>query len=246
MSVPPPVGYVTVSSSDPPIDVTALLADERPDVTSGFGGWDAVERPRRPPLTTWKAPPGLRMTLPLMLDEWVDELSIEWQVEQLEALGQPTGSDGEPPQVTVTATGGAVPYQDRTWVVDNITFGDALMNDDGDRVRQQVTLELLEYVEDVYLTEVSAANRRRAQAAKTKGKPGATHKRVTAKRTTKAVKTVTRSVSATAAGEFGLGESLVSIAARELGDATRWTEIAALNGMRDPRAVTPGQVLRMP
>jgi nucleoid-associated protein YgaU len=31
-----------------------------------------------------------------------------------------------------------------------------------------------------------------------------------------------------------------------LGDARRWREIADLNGIRDPRAITVGQVLRLP
>jgi len=238
-----PVGWVTLASSDPPLEVTCRLGEDRPDVTSGYGGWDTVERPRRPPITTWKAPPGLRMSLSLMLDGWVDELSVEGQIQQLTAMGRPTGSDGEPPQVRISATGGAVPYQDRTWVIDTITFGDALMDDAGDRVRQAVTVELLEYVEDVYLTEVSAANRQRAAAAKTKTKPGATAKRVTVKRSSK--QPVAGAARALLTG-FGDGETLLTIAARELGDANRWTEIAALNGMRDPRAVKTGQVLRMP
>jgi nucleoid-associated protein YgaU len=32
----------------------------------------------------------------------------------------------------------------------------------------------------------------------------------------------------------------------ELGDASRWVEIAHLNGLRDPRATTPGKVIRLP
>jgi nucleoid-associated protein YgaU len=39
---------------------------------------------------------------------------------------------------------------------------------------------------------------------------------------------------------------LLAIAARELGDADRWVELAELNGLRDPRAITPGQVIRLP
>lgn len=42
------------------------------------------------------------------------------------------------------------------------------------------------------------------------------------------------------------GDTLLSIAARELGSATRYTELAALNDIRDPRRLRPGQVLRLP
>jgi hypothetical protein len=42
------------------------------------------------------------------------------------------------------------------------------------------------------------------------------------------------------------GESLSAIAARQLGDASRSGEIAALNDIRDGRNIAPGTVLRMP
>lgn len=36
------------------------------------------------------------------------------------------------------------------------------------------------------------------------------------------------------------------IAFRLLGDPDRWTEIAALNGIRDPLRITAGQILLVP
>lgn len=42
------------------------------------------------------------------------------------------------------------------------------------------------------------------------------------------------------------GETLVTIAASQLGDASRWKEIAALNGVRSPKDVTPGSRVRLP
>ena len=42
------------------------------------------------------------------------------------------------------------------------------------------------------------------------------------------------------------GDDLSRIAAELLGDWERWTEIAAMNGIRDPRNVTVGQVIRIP
>jgi nucleoid-associated protein YgaU len=113
------------------------------------------------------------------------------------------------------------------------------MNDNGNRVRQAVTLTLQHFVEDVYLARRSAANRRRAKKAANK-KPGAATKRVPVK---KAKPRVTRRRGVVA---FGDGEDLLSIAARELGDADRWLEIAEANGIRDPRSLSEGQVIRLP
>jgi hypothetical protein len=239
----PRVGWVRISSSDPPLSVTARLAEERPNVEDGYGGWDEVVRPRRSPITTWRGSPGLKMTLPILLNGWAQNRSVEREIAQLEQMARPTASDGDPPRIRLEATGSAIPYLRRRWVISSLAFGDALMNNDGNRVRQQVTLSLLEYVYDVVLAERSAANRRRKKKAAPKVKPGARAKRVIAKRSTKPKpKTKGRA----AADDFGAGEDLLSIAARELGDADRWIEIAELNGIRDPRAIAVGQVLRLP
>lgn len=244
MAQPPRVGFVRLTSADPPLRVVARLWEERPNVESGYGGWEEVERPRRKPLTTWKSQPALRLTLPLLLDRFRSGLSVEREISQLELMAQPSASDGEPPQVRIATTGAALPYQGRTWVVADLAMGDALMNASGNRVRQQVTLTLLEYVEDVYLAQRSAANRRRRKAQRGKRKRGAATKRLVAKRSSKARRA--GSLRSGESDDFGSGEDLLTIAARELGDAERWVEIAELNGLRDPRAISPGQVLRLP
>lgn len=242
------VGMVAISSSDPPLRVVAHLSDSPPVFEAGFGGWDEVARPRRSPITTWKALPGLRLTLPILIDQWATGVSIERQIEALQQMGRPTASDGEPPQVRITSTGGAVPGQARTWVIDGLSFGDSLMNALGNRVRQQVTVSLLEFVEDIYLAQRSVANQQRAKAQVGRQKPGAARKRVSVSSSRGPGGTLHRagrSSSLTGHG-WGSGETLVRIAARELGDADRWVEIAELNDLRDPRAVPFGMVIRLP
>lgn len=242
MAAPPPVGWVRVTTTDPPLRVVARLGDERPNVESGYGGWEEIERPRRAPLTTWKSSPGLHLTLPLLLDGFVENLSVEPQIARLERMARPGGANGEPPHIKISSQGSAVPYQDRTWVISDIAWGDALMNKGGNRVRQALTLTLLQFVEDVYLADRSAANRRRRKAQQTKKRHGAASKRIVVKKKA----SVTRTTAKTITTPFGEGEDLLTIAAREYGDADRWVEIAEANGLRDPRATTPGQVLRLP
>jgi hypothetical protein len=241
----PRVGWVRISSDDPPLSVNALLWEERPDVTDGYGGWQEVTRPRRTPITTWTGSPALKMSLPILLDGWPQDRSVEREIAQLQQMATPTASDGDPPRVHVEATGSAVPYTKRVWVIASLAFGDALMNTAGNRVRQQVTLSLLEYVHDVYLAERSAANRRRHKKTTAKTRRGAKSKRHVVRHSGKP-KTKTKTLTGAVAVDFGAGEDLLSIAARELGDADRWVEIAALNGIRDPRAIAVGQVLRLP
>lgn len=238
----PPTGWVRISSSDPPVSITARLADTRPNVDAGYGGWTEVARPRRRPLSIWTGSPGLRLTLPILLDRFADGVSIERQISRIEQLSLPTAADGSPPRLRIVAPGGAVPHQDRVWVVDSLTWGDGIMNAAGDRTRQQVTLALLEYIADVRVNERSTTTQTRRQAARAKSKSGAARKRIVAGHG-KPKAAHARSSSSSA---FGAGEDLLSIAARELGDADRWLEIAQLNGLRDPRAIAPGQALRLP
>jgi hypothetical protein len=245
LSGPPPTGWVQIVSTDPDVTVLARLSGDRPNVT-GFGGWAQIARPRRPPMTTFQASPGLVLTLPILFDGFRDEESVEPKIADLVKLGSPSASDAQPPIVTVDARGGAVPYQGRQWVVSDLAFGDAVMDKNGNRTRQQVTVTLMEYVPVVYLTQKSAAARQRHKHNAAKSNPGARNKRIKAKRARKGVAHSLSLLTAGAVPTAGDGEDLLTIAARELGDADRWTEIAELNGIRDPRSITTGQVIRLP
>ena len=247
----PAIGWVRIQSTDPPIAILARLSEDRPNVDAGYGGWAEVARPRRRPLSIWNGSPALRQTVGILLDRWSDDNggrrrtspSVEKQIAQLEQLGTATAADGEPPRIRLTARGGAVPHQGRLWVIDSITWGDALMNAAGDRTRQQATLGLLEYIADVRVGTDSASSRRRRQTARVKTKAGAPRKRVIAGY---GRKPATGAGRASSSSTFGAGDDLLAIAARELGDADRWVEIAQLNGIRDPRSIAVGQVLRLP
>jgi len=225
-----PVGWVKLVSTDPPRSILVRLSDARPNVTAGYGGWQEIARPRRSPLSVWQGSPGLRMDLPLQFDSWQQGSgtqqppSIEKDLGALEAMATPTASDGSPPRITLQATGGLLPHKGKHWVIDSLNWGDALANANGDRVRQQVTVSLLEYIADTRVVLSSAANRQRAKTAGPKTKQGASVKRYTVKK----------------------GDTLSAIAARLLGKASRWTEIATLNKLRDPHRLSVGQVLRLP
>lgn len=248
MPSPPPVGFVALQSDDPPLTVVARLGPERPDVSSGYGGWTEVARPRRTTVTTWTGQPARRLGLSVLIDNWYAGASVEDQIRALERMALPYEGKS-PPTVTINAQGGHVPYTDLTWVVDTLTWGDALMNSHGNRVRQAATLELLEYVSDALIqarSRKSPAQKARAANDKKKGgKKGAAKKRKAATKGRKSGRKKSVALFAATAAAFD-GEDLMAIAARELGDARRWREIADLNGIRDPRAITTGQVLRLP
>jgi nucleoid-associated protein YgaU len=251
--MPPPVGFVTLRCSDPPTVLTMRLGEDRPNVTAGYGGWDEVQRPRRTAAITWTGTPVRRMDLAVLIDSFAAGTSVEADIAQLERLARPRPG-GSPPSLTLDAAGGHIPYRGLTWVADSIAWGDAEMNTAGNRTRQAATLSLVEYATDKLVVERAPANARRAKAKASSGtsnKKGAAVKRKSASRGkssrsgARALARGARAVSASASVAYE-GEDLASIAARELGDATRWREIADLNDIRDPRAIVIGQVLRLP
>lgn len=246
----PPLGFVAIECQDPPVSVVCRLGDARPDVTDGYGGWEEVQRPRRTTVTTWRGVPARRMALPILIDNWQAGLSVEYLIRRLERMALPRAG-GQPPTVSVDAAGGHLPYQGLTWVIDAIEWGDALMNANGNRVRQAAVVTLLEYVSDDLIDKRkrSAAQKRRAKknAAKNSKGKNAKDKRKAAKRNRRSARKKTGARAMRAANTVAYeGEDLMAIAAAELGDASRWREIADLNGIRDPRAVVVGQVLRLP
>jgi hypothetical protein len=244
VAAPPPIGWVQLRSTDPTIFLQVRLGDKEPLVTAGYGGWSEIARPRKRPISFWLGAPGLRMTLPIIFDGFRDGRSVERDIAKLERLATATAANGQPPVLTLVARGGAVPNQDKLWVVDSLGWQSGqTMNASGARTRAICDVALFEFIEDARLVERSPSKRIRALSKQKQSKRGGKSKRVVAKRAKTVVHKSTRVDLDT---DFGTGEDLLTIAARELGDCTRWVEIAQLNGLRDPRAITPGQVLRMP
>lgn len=247
MPSPPPIGYVTITCDDPALSLKVRLGPDRPDVSAGYGGWNEVARPRRSTVTSWTGQPARRMALSILFSDFRRSRSIEDDIRSLERMALPRAG-GQPPTVKLAARGGHIPYQRLRWVIDGLEWGDAIMNASGNRVRQAATLTLLQYVSDDLIdarSRKSAAQRRRERHNRNSGKnrkKNAREKRKHAGRNRRSSRGHHRAVTTDAFD----GDDLMSIAARELGDARRWREIAELNGIRDPRAVAVNQVIRLP
>lgn len=220
---------VRVYSIAPPLQVVGLLGEAAPSVDAGTGGWELTERPRRAPVTTWKSPPPRKVALDLMLDGWASRTTVAAQVDAIEAMALPQDTHTQPPVVFLDAPGVRVPSAPAGWVITSLELAESLRAVDGNLYRQLVKLELTEYVADVL------ADPKRAPKRKPKPKP-----KPAPKKTTRAKSKATASTSGYD------GETLPQIAQRTLGASGRWPELAALNGIRDPRAVRAGQLIRLP
>lgn len=214
---------VTITSTRPSLIVTAWLGQDPPTVTGGYGGWDIVARPRRQSLTAWKGHEPYQMDLPILLDGFVTTSSVEARCTALERMARPPQVLDEPPLVRIA---GSVPHSDLSWVVQRITWGDVIRSEKGQRIRQFAVLSLLRYIADDRVQQGTAASRARQNSAT--AKTGKKSSGISKPHTVKS------------------GETLQSIAAKELGDNNRWREIATLNGIRDPKSIKVGQKLKMP
>lgn len=214
--------YVTFQTTAPPLTVTVLRGDPGPSITAGFGGWEIMPRPRREGLTVWKGREPFQEDVPVLFDDYIHGGSVETAISALERMALPPAAGKEPPTVTVTGAAArrSVPHSDLRWVIQELVMGAAIWAPAGYRTRQAVTVKLLRYVAPDRVQGGTAASRARKNAGA--GGPGPK------------------------AFVVSTGDTLTGVAARELGDYTRWAEIADLNGLRDPDRLVVGQTLRLP
>jgi hypothetical protein len=208
--------------------VEFYLIDD-PDLTrsTGSGGWSVVDRPRRKSATQWLDYSPLTLTLTLMLDGITAHNlghghSVEGDISRVMAWEKPQDGRIEPPVLSVS---GPVPHRGKDWVVQSLDWGAAIRHaTNGHRLQQALTLTLLEYAP----TDITRLKRHPAKKARHRHAASSTGRSSTKRHTVKS------------------NETLQDIAASDLGDFSRWSEIASLNGIRDPRNLTVGQTLVLP
>jgi LysM repeat protein len=161
---------VLIKATSGNFQVTAILGQTPAQVTDGFGGWDVVDRPRRVSMTQWNGRKPFQITLPLIFDGWINDAggyeSQESSIQQLiwmslprqkkTTKGRTQTSYDDPTTVNIY---GAIPFSGITnnnWVISNLDFGDnaiwMMLATEGAsvrpvRVRQDVTVTLLQYVD---------------------------------------------------------------------------------------------------
>jgi hypothetical protein len=142
-----PRGCVQIYCADPPRSVIALLGPDPIKQTGGGGGWETVARPHQTAMTIWGGGAPYAVALPLMLDDYHENGTVEDAVALINRLAR-GDDDSEPGVVEI---GGVQLPADR-WVIDSVDWGDPIRADDDLRtLRQPVTLALLEHVPPSYL-----------------------------------------------------------------------------------------------
>lgn len=138
----------------------------------GIGGWESIERPRDTAATAWVATPPKTLELPLQLEgrdgagPGRDQV-VEGLCRQVERWGSPTQKTGEPPVLQVAG----LPRVDKSdrWVLQDITWGEYVVNAGGQRVYQQLTLSLLEFSKAELVKSPAKKARKRQRGGKGNG-----------------------------------------------------------------------------
>lgn len=140
-----------------------LAGDDAPG--GGVGGWEVVARPRRRSTAEWVGVEPWTMTLPL-ITSGVDvrgpgrHVSVEPKIKDLVNLASPTRSTGEPP-ILLVAGPLRLPAPKMRWVITGLEWGTQMRRNRGDRIQQEVTVHLLEYVRGDVLRGPAAKARAR-------------------------------------------------------------------------------------
>jgi hypothetical protein len=206
--------FVTLTCAAPRLRVRAIMDTEAPVITGGYGGFEEVSRPGRRALVAWSGAAAYRMSVALVLDGWRARSSVEDDCVALERMASMVRAFQAPPKVRVS--GAAVPKAGLEWRIDELTWGDVLRSRAGARLRQRVTLGLVQAVDEGRGVRVSAASNRRSSGRTVHLAPP------------------------------GGAVALQRLAGRELGASKRWKEIALLNGIRTPARAKAGMLLRLP
>lgn len=166
------VGSLTNGEALAEFSFDVLAGQGAPTVTAGFAKWSSIERPQRVSMTVLQGYDPITMTLPILFEanskSTAQQKAIEGDIQKLEwmggrgmlyshdgGVGRPGQGDSPLVQVFTTDSHGTraplipLTYQtdDLYWVVDGLAFdANPMRNTAGVRVRQAVTVTLLEYV----------------------------------------------------------------------------------------------------
>ena len=112
-------------------------------LTQGFGGmWETVSRSQRVAITRFVGGDPVGQDIPIFLDGFRTNQSVQRQLNGLLRQSVPSGGDAP----TIWRINGPIFFPGKRWIVMDIEFGESLRDRKSGLVRQAATLKLVEYV----------------------------------------------------------------------------------------------------
>jgi hypothetical protein len=154
--------YVTFHSLEIRLQFSVALAGPTVVVQHDPEGWQQVQRKWKYSFTEWQGAPAYELQVPVVFNQlgFNPRLgsamnSVDWNISNLERLAEKLPDKPRTPITRVNADG-AVPHDyvhdpHRQWVVATIAWGDYTINNNRQRVRQECTVTLWEWIPDKVL-----------------------------------------------------------------------------------------------
>jgi LysM repeat protein len=207
---------------DASVSLTVRMGHGPATLTGGSGGWIEETRRGLSPVVWWDSPSAYRQSIPVLFEGSEEQ---EGSIQALQLLAGPDRKHPRTPPPIIMIAGPAIWRADLQWVIEAIEPGSNVVRraDDGKVMKQDYVVKLLEYNGVDVLIERSPSRKASSESSN----------RPSQSRRTYRVKA---------------GDTLPNIAARPdvYGDSTKWKRIANANGIRDPRTLKVGQVLKIP
>lgn len=147
-----PVWHVRISERDGDASVLGYLGEAVPTPEGGGGGYENVDMPKADGVTVWRNRPVLTYSFEIIFSKFLTEESVMDDVTTLWRMFSPAEASTPPPVVRFNAAGKLLPFENVDWWIDNLEWGDAEANNDGDRSLQRLTVHLTQYLPDVQIT----------------------------------------------------------------------------------------------
>jgi LysM repeat protein len=209
--------------------MTGLCGPNPPKIVSGYGGWEVINRPRKRGTIEWGGVEPLRMRIDFLLDAWGYDTAydnVNDAVEILDTMASPV-KEGVPPPI-VRVTGSTVPRgRDVQWVIEELDWGDTIYNTEGDILRQEALVTLLQADAAEHLRKLSPSKKRQQRPKPRRSGQPVGHVRGGVYRWKK-------------------GDTFGKLAERFMGGAKYAAQLMRFNNIRDPKTVRVGDIIRFP
>ncbi len=209
---------------------------------SGIAKWNSVNRRRRRNGLEFDSEDPVKVTFSVIFDGWKNDVSVIEPWQRMFGWGS---RNGLPSMPTVIRTEGPIPFSNLRWVIDNIEQLEARQREsDWALTYMEAKLTLAEWNDLDLIVQNSAATPAASPAAAAQERQSSGSSKLAIAYGGDRSPTATNPQPRTYTVKSG--DTLSKIAARELGNANRYKDIASLNGIRDPNKVNVGQVLKLP